>query len=74
MTDMRNFTALGESYGEAGVEDFTQVMNNYMTALSVPILKNDGTLIKFIGDAQMDGNETLLRKYTPILYSLRQIT
>jgi adenylate cyclase len=53
MTDMRNFTTLGESYGEAGVEDFTQVMNNYMTALSVPILKNDGTLIKFIGDASL---------------------
>jgi adenylate cyclase len=53
MTDMRNFTALGESYGEAGVEDFTQVMNSYMTALSVPILKNDGTLIKFIGDASL---------------------
>jgi len=53
MTDMRNFTALGESYGQAGVEDFTQVMNAYMTALSVPILKNDGTLIKFIGDASL---------------------
>jgi adenylate cyclase len=53
MTDMRNFTALGESYGEAGVEDFTKVMNNYMTALSIPILKNDGTLIKFIGDASL---------------------
>lgn len=53
MTDMRNFTALGESYGEAGVEDFTKVMNSYMTALSKPILKNDGTLIKFIGDASL---------------------
>jgi adenylate cyclase len=53
MTDMRNFTALGESYGEAGVEDFTKVMNAYMTALSRPILKNDGTLIKFIGDASL---------------------
>jgi adenylate cyclase len=53
MTDMRNFTALGESYGEAGVEDFTRVMNSYMTALSVPILKNNGTLIKFIGDASL---------------------
>jgi len=53
MTDMRNFTALGESYGEAGVEDFTKVMNSYMTALSRPILKNDGTLIKFIGDASL---------------------
>lgn len=53
MTDMRNFTALGESYGEAGVEDFTKIMNSYMTALSIPILKNDGTLIKFIGDASL---------------------
>ena len=53
MTDMRNFTALGESYGEAGVEDFTKVMNSYMTALSIPVLKNDGTLIKFIGDASL---------------------
>jgi adenylate cyclase len=53
MTDMRNFTALGESYGEAGVEDFTQIMNSYMTALSVPILANNGTLIKFIGDASL---------------------
>lgn len=53
MTDMRNFTALGESYGEAGVEDFTRVMNSYMTALSMPILKNNGTLIKFIGDASL---------------------
>jgi adenylate cyclase len=53
MTDMRNFTALGESYGEAGVEDFTKIMNSYMTALSVPILANNGTLIKFIGDASL---------------------
>jgi adenylate cyclase len=28
-------------------------MNDYMTALSVPVLKNDGTLIKFIGDASL---------------------
>ena len=28
-------------------------MNSYLTALSVPVLKNDGTLIKFIGDASL---------------------
>jgi adenylate cyclase len=28
-------------------------MNDYMTALSIPVLKNDGTLIKFIGDASL---------------------
>src|SRR6056300_1230669 len=52
MTDMRNFTGLGESYG-ADVEGFTAVMNRYMTAIADPVLNNDGTLIKFIGDASM---------------------
>ena len=52
MTDLRGFTTLGESYGD-DVEGLTQVMNDYMTALSVPVLKNDGTLIKFIGDASL---------------------
>jgi len=52
MTDMRNFTGLGESYG-ADVEGFTTVMNRYMTAIANPVLDNNGTLIKFIGDASM---------------------
>ena len=52
MTDLRGFTALGESYGE-DVEGLTKIMNDYMTALSVPVLKNNGTLIKFIGDASL---------------------
>jgi adenylate cyclase len=52
MTDLRGFTTLGESFGN-DVEGLTQIMNDYMTALSVPVLKNDGTLIKFIGDASL---------------------
>jgi adenylate cyclase len=52
MTDLRGFTTLGESYGD-DVEGLTQIMNDYMTALSVPVLKNGGTLIKFIGDASL---------------------
>lgn len=52
MTDLRGFTALGESYGD-DVEGLTTIMNDYMTALSVPVLKNNGTLIKFIGDASL---------------------
>ena len=52
MTDLRGFTTLGESFGD-DVEGLTQVMNDYMTALSIPVLKNDGTLIKFIGDASL---------------------
>jgi adenylate cyclase len=52
MTDMRNFTGLGESFGDR-VEDFTTVMNRYMTAIAEPILRNNGCLIKFIGDASL---------------------
>ena len=52
MTDLRGFTTLGESFGD-DVEGLTQIMNDYMTALSVPVLANDGTLIKFIGDASL---------------------
>ena len=52
MTDMRNFTALGESYGE-DVEGFTNTMNRYMTAIAEPVFENKGTLLKFIGDASM---------------------
>lgn len=52
MTDLRGFTSLGESFGD-DVEGLTQIMNDYMTALSVPVLKNNGTLIKFIGDASL---------------------
>jgi len=52
MTDLRGFTALGESFGD-DVEGLTKIMNDYMTALSVPVLANDGTLIKFIGDASL---------------------
>ena len=51
-SDLRNFTRLGESFGD-DVEGLTAVMNDYMTAISEPILKNDGCLIKFIGDASL---------------------
>lgn len=52
MTDMRNFTGLGEKYG-ADVEGFTAIMNSYMTAIAKPVFDNDGCLIKFIGDASL---------------------
>ena len=52
MTDMRNFTGLGESYG-ADVEGFTKTINDYMTAITEPVMANDGTIIKYIGDASM---------------------
>jgi adenylate cyclase len=52
MSDMRNFTGLGETYGD-DVVAFTTVMNRYMTAIAEPILRNNGCLIKFIGDASL---------------------
>jgi adenylate cyclase len=52
MTDLRGFTTLGESFG-ADVQGLTAVMNRYMDALSKPVLKNGGCIIKYIGDASL---------------------
>ena len=51
-TDVRGFTAISEYYGE-DVQGLTSIMNRYMTKMTEAILKNDGTLDKYIGDAQM---------------------
>ena len=51
-TDVRGFTAISEHYGE-DVQGLTQIMNRYMTAMTLPIIDNEGTLDKYIGDAQM---------------------
>lgn len=51
-TDVRGFTTISEHYG-ADVQGLTKIMNRYMTAMTDKILKNDGTLDKYIGDAQM---------------------
>ena len=51
-TDVRGFTSISEHYG-ANVQGLTQIMNRYMTAMTAKILQNEGTLDKYIGDAQM---------------------
>ena len=51
-TDVRGFTTISEHYGE-NVQGLTQIMNRYMTAMTAKILENNGTLDKYIGDAQM---------------------
>jgi adenylate cyclase len=51
-TDVRGFTAISEHYGP-NVQGLTQIMNRYMTAMTRRILENNGTLDKYIGDAQM---------------------
>ena len=51
-TDVRGFTTISEHYGK-DVQGLTSIMNRYMTAMTQAILDNDGTLDKYIGDAQM---------------------
>ena len=51
-TDVRGFTSISEHYG-ADVQGLTKIMNRYMTAMTASILEANGTLDKYIGDAQM---------------------
>ena len=51
-TDVRGFTAISEHYGR-DVQGLTKIMNRYMTAMTRKIIQNNGTLDKYIGDAQM---------------------
>jgi adenylate cyclase len=51
-TDVRGFTSISEHYG-SDVQGLTRIMNRYMTAMTRKILDNEGTLDKYIGDAQM---------------------
>lgn len=51
-TDVRGFTTISEHYG-SDVQGLTKIMNRYMTAMTAKILENQGTLDKYIGDAQM---------------------
>jgi len=51
-SDVRGFTSISEHYGK-DVQGLTKIMNRYMTAMTRRILENDGTLDKYIGDAQM---------------------
>ena len=51
-TDVRGFTTISEHYGR-DVQGLTRIMNRYMTAMTARIIANNGTLDKYIGDAQM---------------------
>jgi adenylate cyclase len=51
-TDVRGFTTISEHYGK-DVQGLTKIMNRYMTAMTSKIIENQGTLDKYIGDAQM---------------------
>lgn len=49
-SDIRNFTSLSEKLSP---EDLVSLINNYLTTMTRIILKNKGTVDKFIGDAVM---------------------
>jgi len=51
-SDLRGFTPLGESFGD-DVKGLTKIMNEYMDAITQPVLDADGMIIKYIGDASM---------------------
>ena len=51
-TDVRGFTSISEHYGK-DVQGLTKIMNRYMTVMTGKIIDNNGTLDKYIGDAQM---------------------
>lgn len=51
-SDLRGFTPLGESFGD-DVKGLTKLMNQYMDAITQPVLEADGMIIKYIGDASM---------------------
>ena len=51
-SDLRGFTPLGESFGD-DVQGLTKLMNEYMDAITQPVLDADGMIIKYIGDASM---------------------
>lgn len=49
--DMRGFTAMSEKIREP--EKLVEVINEYLAAMTEVVMKNDGTLDKFVGDEVM---------------------
>ncbi len=50
-SDVRNFTSISEGFGSA--HDLIEYLNRYMSPMSEIIIKNQGTIDKYIGDAIM---------------------
>jgi adenylate cyclase len=51
-SDVRGFTSLSEEYFD-NPQGLTQLMNEFLTELSAPILEHKGTIDKYMGDAVM---------------------
>jgi len=51
-TDIRGFTGISESYKD-NPQGLTRLMNRFLNTLSAPILEEEGTIDKYMGDAIM---------------------
>ncbi|MEM9331932.1 MAG: adenylate/guanylate cyclase domain-containing protein [Pseudomonadota bacterium] len=51
-TDIRGFTGISESY-KKNPQGLTRLMNRFLNTLSAPILEEEGTIDKYMGDAIM---------------------
>jgi adenylate cyclase len=51
-SDLRGFTPIGEHYGD-DVAGLAKYMNGYMDSISLPIMNNNGMILKYVGDASM---------------------
>jgi adenylate cyclase len=51
-SDIRSFTTLTETYAD-DPEALTRLLNRYFTAMTAVVLRRDGTIDKYIGDAMM---------------------
>ncbi|MEL6876245.1 MAG: adenylate/guanylate cyclase domain-containing protein, partial [Pseudomonadota bacterium] len=51
-SDVRGFTGISESFKD-NPQGLTELMNQFLTALSKAILRHEGTIDKFMGDAVM---------------------
>jgi adenylate cyclase len=51
-SDLRGFTPIGEHYGD-DVGGLAKYMNGYMDSISLPIMNNNGMILKYVGDASM---------------------
>ena len=55
-SDLRGFTPIGEYFdkpGNGGPEGLAKYMNEYMDAITIPIIDANGMVLKYVGDASM---------------------
>lgn len=66
--DVRGFTSMSEQLAPTQV---VEILNRYLTLISDCILKNGGTLDKFVGDAAMAFWGAPLRQEDPVMHAVQ---